>query len=253
MLHAERQSCKKSTAKFSWSPDMVQSVHAKRYWKLMLKRARGLPVATSTLERQWQASKESPPPQQITLQDIIGKLRLAKESWKENQKRHYSLRESYLEQLATAIVLSKSPQLEDPSYSQKLEARTKQAIKRILKNEWRQRMYRQIGACLNPTSENAGGISRVDIPAPSDDTPVESIDVTQWRGPWRSITDPTEISFHICNVNKKQYNQAQDTPFASGPFAVSLGNVLKSTVANEILQGAFTPFTAGTLLQETSS
>lgn len=114
-------------------------------------------------------------------------------------------------------------------------------------------MYRQIGACLNPTSENAGGISRVDIPAPSDDTPVESIDVKQWRGPWRSITDPSEISFHICNVNKKQYNQAQDTPFASGPFAVSLGNVLKSTVANEILQGTFTPFTAGTLLQETSS
>ncbi len=70
-----------------------------------------------------------------------------------------------------------------------------------------------IGATLNPGVTL--GLSRVDIPddrakGPNLGSPA---DPKNWKGPWCSITNAEEIARIVGEVNKKQYNQAWETPF----------------------------------------
>jgi hypothetical protein len=58
--------------------------------------------------------------------------------------------------LATPSVLKVSPQLDDPKYATRLKLRIKEAVKRIIKKEWKRIMYRTIGSCLSPASNNTG-------------------------------------------------------------------------------------------------
>jgi hypothetical protein len=169
----------------------------------------------------------------------------------ESQKKHRTLRETYLEQLATAIVLEKSPQLDDPHKETQLKRRIKEAINRIWKKERRQAMYSSIGKTLNTREIHTAGISRVDIPAPSDSTSPETIDPKFWKGPWRSITDPEEICFYVCQANIKQYNQAKHTPFRSGDLAKSLQRTIISPLFQEEIKAHVRRTKHHTILNET--
>jgi len=238
MRHAEKQSCKKYTSKFAWSPTLVQAVQQERYWKLILKQRKGTSIAPATLLRAGKAAGILKDPTTHTLDNVIIALREIKKQRKELQRKHLELRESYLERLSKSVVLKASPSLEDPKNEQKLKRRIKEAANRILKKERKRNMYRTIGLCLTPTSDNTSGISRVDVPLPPEGVPLEGIDPKSWKGPWRAVTDPKEIGFYISQANLKQYNQAAPTPFGSGYLPDTLGNVLSSKEAEDLLHGS---------------
>jgi len=153
------------------------------------------------------------------------------------QAQHQQLREGYLESLAEAIVLQHSPLLSQPSMSSVREERVEKQLKQLISREKRRKMYRKLGVLLNGTKGK--GLRRIDVPDESavSATSGDPKDPKSWRGPWRSVTNPTEIAREVCKVNLLQYNQAQHTPFGSGPLADLLGCTGETAAAQQLLQG----------------
>jgi hypothetical protein len=251
MLHAERSSTKKYSGPFVWSHQLIKMVQGERYWKLRLKQSKGLLVSAQVLHRIQKAADIQSTPDHCMLPTIISQLRDAAKKRREAQKQHKQLRETYLERLASAIVLKKSPQLEDPDKEEQLPRRTKEAILRIIKKECKQSMYRAISTHLKPTGENSTGTMRIDVPAPPSGTNPDTIDPKSWKGPWWSVTDPNEIGFYICKTNTKQYNQAEKMPFGSGTLADELYAVVNCSNITERLHSVLMQTTNQELLRET--
>jgi hypothetical protein len=151
------------------------------------------------------------------------------------------LRQNYLTRLAEALVLKRAPYLNtEPKYDEKLTRRTAKEVKRLVRLEHKRHLYWMIGRQLGDDYANRDGLTRVDVPAPiaaSDDLSI--VDPKQWKGPWVSITDPQEIAKHVCAVNTKQYNQAQNTPFGYGHLLQQFGMNLEGKAADDPLQGSF--------------
>jgi hypothetical protein len=114
MLHAERSSMKRYSGPYAWSPQLIKTVQGERYWKLRLKQSKGLQVSAQVLHQIREAAGIQSDLDHYTLPTIISQLRDTTVKRREAQKQHKKLRETYLEKLAVAIVLHKSPQLEDP-------------------------------------------------------------------------------------------------------------------------------------------
>jgi hypothetical protein len=51
MLLAEQRCSKRYTKRFEWSPHLITLVETVRYWRLQLKRSKGLPIKPSTMQR----------------------------------------------------------------------------------------------------------------------------------------------------------------------------------------------------------
>jgi len=51
MLHAEKAAGQKYTKVYEWSPVLIQSVEAVRFWRSLLKRSKGLKICQATIER----------------------------------------------------------------------------------------------------------------------------------------------------------------------------------------------------------
>jgi hypothetical protein len=161
------------------------------------------------------------------------------------------LRKNYLEQLAEALVVKRSPIMLESRNDDKRVKRTAKEVKRLIQLEPKSYLYRMIGRILGDKHANTSGLTRVDVPAPFIQAPNCQIDPKTWKGPWVSLTDPSEIEKHVCNINTKQYNQAQHTPFGSGYLVQQIGMTLESPAAEEILRGTFVPDPEVTLLPET--
>jgi hypothetical protein len=69
-------------------------------------------------------------------------------------------------------------------------------------------------------------------------------------GAWKSVTDPSLITLHVNAANIRQYNQAEETPFGSGPLADVLGSLADTSTARSLIQGEF-PIDIELPLQET--
>jgi hypothetical protein len=85
-------------------------------------------------------------------------------------------------------------------------------------------MYRKIISKI--LEKSAGkGLSHGDIPDATAEcsTCGDPNDPKNWKGPWRSVTNPTEIAREVCKINSQQYHQAHHTPFGSGPLADLFG------------------------------
>jgi len=81
--------------------------------------------------------------------------------------------------------------------------------------------------------------------------PFVPIDPKSWKGPWVSVTDPSEIAQFVCLVNQKQYNQAHTTPFASKYLNEQIGMNLDGPAVASILNGTFQLTPDAPLLPET--
>jgi hypothetical protein len=182
---------------------------------------------------------------------ILECLTAARTSRKLLQKDHHALRKNYLEKLAEALVIKRSPSLLDPKNEEKKETRTAKEVKRLIRLEYKRYLYRLIGSTLRDATTNYAGLSRVDVPAPMISNPNIDLDPKTWKGPWISVTNPEEIALHVCRINTKQYNQAKSTPFAAGYLADCIGMNLEGPAVHNILSGKFQINTSATILQET--
>jgi hypothetical protein len=140
MLYDEKKSSKKYTGRFFWSPDLIKSVQAERYWKLWLKTTKGITVTPQALSRTQEAAGLAPPSSPPTLAMVVQELSNAKRTRKALQKQHLTLRESYLTRLLTSLVLKACHRIEDPKYEQQLQQRIKEATKCLIKKERRRAM-----------------------------------------------------------------------------------------------------------------
>jgi hypothetical protein len=165
MLYAEEGAAKKYTNKYEWSTTLVRSVFAERFWSLALRRSQGRHISQALFERTKQSAGIKVDPSHLTMPDVVQCLACARQTRKELQQEHQSLRKNYLEKLAEALVLKRAPYLDtDPKYEERLMQRTAKEVKRLIRLEQKRKFYRMIGTRLRDHHENAGGLTRVDVP-----------------------------------------------------------------------------------------
>lgn len=239
MLYAERQTSSRFTKTFEWSPTLMKAVYAERYWRLAYKQSVGRFVSENLLLRTRRLAGIPISISNLQLPHILQCLKAARETRKLLQKDHRTLRRNYLEKLSEALVLKRSPSMADPANADRREKRIAKEVKRLIRLEYKRYLYRLIDNTLADTHDNVYGLSRVDVPAPLIKDPLQHLDPKIWKGPWVSVTDPTEIAQFICLANTKQYNQASNTPFASEYLAHNIGMNLEGPAVPDILGGTF--------------
>jgi len=252
MLKAEQQLSKRVTSTYQWSPTLKKAVLALRYWTLRLRQSRNMPVSANQLERfriDGGISDSSPALQSPT--EVREAQHAAYQHLKSLQQQHQQLRDTYLEELAEAIILDRSPHLEDEKHAHILAEQRARQIKQIISREKMRRMFKKIGITLK--KNYGGGLSRIDVPDASAASIVngDPNNPKQWKGPWRSVTSPREIALEVCKINSSQYHQAHYTPFGSGQLADQLGRRGDTPLSQDLLRGTIPPNLPTDLLPET--
>ncbi len=255
MLYAERNTGRRFSTRYEWSPTLKKSVQSFRYWQLRYRQARNLGISLPKLNSlKEQAGLTEEEVQAESTREILLRLQQAADQLRKHQRQHKELRSTHLEELAEAIVLDRSPGLAHESVAQVKEERVANQIKQLLKRENLRRMFRKIKRILKPVAQL--GLSRVDIPDVSS-TNQSHGDPTKpkdWKGPWLTITKPSDIASVIKNINKAQYHQAHETPFGSGPVAEAFGRRGDTELADSVLNGNVPPtLRAAPILPETCS
>jgi len=129
MLYAESCAAKKYTNKYEWSPTLVRSIFAERFWRLALRRSQGRSISQTLLNRTRESAGITLDPSLLTLPDIVQCLASARQTRKELQQQHQELRKNYLEKLAEALVIKRAPYHDtDPKYEDRLTSRTTKEV-----------------------------------------------------------------------------------------------------------------------------
>jgi len=224
MLHSERNTGKRVSTRFEWSPILKKSVQAFRYWQLRYRQVRHLGISLPRLANlKLQAELSDMEVQVTSVPEILLRLQQAADALRQHQRQHVELHTTHLESLAEAIVLERSPNLVHKSVTHVKEERVASQVKQLIKRENLRRMFRKIKRILKPVVKQ--GLSRLDVPDPSarTETHGDPSKPKGWKGPWLTHSKPSDIAIVIKKINKQQYHQAHDTPFGSGPVASAFG------------------------------
>jgi hypothetical protein len=111
-------------------------------------------------------------------------------------------------------------------------------------------MFKKISKVLNKSATK--GLTRIDIPDSrgATDTSGDPNNPKTRKGPWRSVTNPSDIAKAVCKVNIEQYHQAHITPFGSGPLATLIGRRGDTPASVDLLRGTI-PELLNPLMPET--
>jgi len=88
MLYAESCAAKKYTKKFEWSPTLVRSVFAERFWRLALRRSQGRKISQILFERTRESAGITLDPSLLTLPDVVRCLASARQTRRQLQQQH---------------------------------------------------------------------------------------------------------------------------------------------------------------------
>jgi hypothetical protein len=238
MLYAERNTGKRVSTRYEWSPTLKKSVQEFRYWQMRFRQAKGLGISLPRLEvLKQQSGLSDEDTHATTIQDILQRLQHAVNTLRNHQKQQSALRATYLESLAEAIVLDQSPNLAHDSVAAIKEERVASQVTKLIKRENLRRMFRKLQRVLKPDIKQ--GLSRIDIPDRTACTEAHGNPdhPKEWKGPWMTITKPNEIANVIKDLNRQQYHQAHATPFGSGPVAEAFGRQGNTPAASSVLSG----------------
>jgi len=133
MLMAEHELSKRVTTTYQWSPVLKKAAQGLRYWTLRLRQSSNKPVSVNRLERFRQEG--SIPNDEHSLyrkKDIKAAQTNAYQNLKALQAQHHQLRDNTLEELAEAIILDRSPHLEDERQAHILAERTSKQVKQLI-------------------------------------------------------------------------------------------------------------------------
>jgi hypothetical protein len=244
MLRTEKVTTRIFSTKYDWSPALSTLLNKERYWTLCLKRSKGIEVSDYRLLKTQAAGNIDPSvlPDPLTRPAIVKMLRETRHDLKENKKVHSELRQTHLAAIAEARIEKRSPDLAHPSNMLKMDEAISREIKQIAQREQRKQMFQIITKVLVPSDTNHSGLIRIDIPASENTQPFPNgPDPKTWTGPWKSITNPEEIATHVCAANRRQYNQACNTPFASKPLLTYFGFGGDTVGADALLAGELPP------------
>jgi hypothetical protein len=120
-------------------------------------------------------------------------------------------------------------------------------LQQLISRERIWRMYRILSKLLNKAEGK--GLRQIDVPdatASNEETGDPNCPKT-WKGPWKSVTNPTEIAKVVCKVNADQYHQAHITPFGSGSVADIIGRRGDTPASAELLRGHLPDLPTSTL------
>jgi hypothetical protein len=137
-------------------PQLSSTVESVRYWRLLLKCSKGLPIKQSSIQRAWTNAGLLDDRGSEDLPTIIRKLREALSTLRRSQKSYVELRETYLYGLAESIVLLKRPHLEHKDNAETLSHLTNEQIECLIVRECRRRMFLTIGNILKPKLLHSG-------------------------------------------------------------------------------------------------
>jgi hypothetical protein len=132
MLHAEKKTSKRYTKTYEWSPTLIKAVYAERYWRLVYKRSIGRFVSDDFLTRTRNLAGIPFQPFTLQLPYILQCLSSAKVTRKSLQKDHHALRKNYLEKLAEALVVKRSPIMLESRNDDIRRKRTAKEVKRLV-------------------------------------------------------------------------------------------------------------------------
>ena len=208
LLQAESKCRKLKTGNVEFSPIVQHQRHLIRFWKLLLKRKNGIKVDTRYLTR-WERKLQLKNTFSTPLSVIHSNIKTASKKYLILKKNHSSLRDEWIEQLASAK--AQAGQEDSATILQNLRQREKM-----------RQAFRQIRWCLHQ------------------DSPTTTItEVTENVGNTiKNHQDKCSVERAIINANNSKYRQTNSTPPLTTLYPI-LGRFGTTKAAEEILLGRF--------------
>jgi hypothetical protein len=195
MLTAKNKLSKRITTTYQWSPTLKKAVQQLRFWNMPLRQVKNQPVSESQLRHlQQEGDLPNEALENMSEVDIKRAQNTAYSQLKELQAKHTELREHFLEDLAEAIVLHRCPKLAKEGMESVKRDKAEKQLKQLISREKLRKMYRKLSKVLN--KHRGKGLSQIDIPdaAASTEMTGDPNCPKTWKGPWKSVTNPTEIA-----------------------------------------------------------